>query len=366
VGEFIASFELNNIRILQSLGYEVQVGANFDNCNNQYLYEGTGAILHQIDYRRVPWARANLTALKQIRELFKEYGFSVVHCHTPTAGILVRHAAKRYLDKGLTMLYTAHGFHFFKGAPLRNWLVYYPLEKHFSKSTDILITINEEDRKIAEKKLKAKKVCYIPGVGVDIEKYARRDVAKAEKRNEIGVPENCVMIISVGELNANKNHQIVIRAVAEMKDTNIHYCIAGRGELYGRLIDLAERLGVREQVHLLGIRRDIPELLNAADIFISPSIREGRGMTVTEAMCASLPIIVSKNRGHLAQIDDGLGGVLVDNDVKSYVKAIRGLLEDGGKALSFAEYNKEKLNEMSIENVGKIMEDIYLGIGGEK
>ena len=253
------------------------------------------------------------------------------------------------------MFYTAHGFHFYKGAPLKNWLLYYPIEKICSHFTDVLITINQEDYALVRKKMKAKRVEYVPGVGIDLTKFGQAAVEKSAKRKELGIPEEATLLLSVGELNENKNHETVIRAI---KDLNVYYIIAGKGELYEQLQKIIDTLGMTERVKLLGYRKDVAELYLVTDIYILPSIREGLNVSIMEAMASGLPVVCGRIRGNTDLIDEN-GGVLFDpSDVDNCKNAISQLLEEDLSLMS--KYNTEKVKDFQVSKVNTLINQLYI------
>lgn len=284
------------IRQLLSEGHTVDIAANTDSPVDG-IYTELGCRVYDLPCERKPLCAGNLRAIKRIRSIVSDGGYDIVHCHTPIAAFCARVACRKLRKNGVKVYYTAHGFHFYRGAPLVGRLVYFPAEWLCSFWTDMLITINKEDFALAKKHMHAKRTEYIPGVGLDTEAFESATVDKASKRREIGVPEDAFMLLSVGELNANKNHSVVIRAIAELDDPDIHYAVAGEGELFGVLTELARALGVAERVHLLGFRKDVAELYKTADANIFPSVREGLGLAALEGMAAGLSLICSDNRG---------------------------------------------------------------------
>ena len=255
-----------------------------------------GCNVYQLSCSRSPLKKGNLKAIKEIKRIVYQGGYDIVHCHTPIAAACTRFACKSLRKKGAKVIYTAHGFHFYNGAPKKNWMFYYPIEKLCARWTDVLITINKEDYELAKRKLHAKQVEYVPGVGIDVDKFAKAEVDKLQKRREIDIPEDAFMLLSVGELNDNKNHQVVIKALADIGDSNMHYAIAGKGEKKEDLDKLAKKLNVN--LHLLGYRSDVAELYKIADLYVLPSIREGLNVSVMEAMASGCPTIVSRIRGN--------------------------------------------------------------------
>lgn len=324
VPNFLTGFLENNFEILHGFGLEIHIATNFNFKSKKEIPDYI--IKHHINIQRNPYNLKNLKAYNELNFIIKQYNINIIDCHTPMGGMLGRLIAKK---NNLKCIYTAHGFHFYNGAPLINWLIYYPIEKWLSKYTDVLITINKEDYARAKNKFKMNQIEYIPGVGVDIQKFQLLNFDKINYRKKLGLNKNDFMILSVGELNKNKNHEIIVRAVAKLKNTNIHYFIAGEGNLKYYLKKLAVELNVDKQVHLLGYRSDIVELNNCADIFAFPSIREGLGLAAIEAMAAGKPIITSNTRGINDYSKNGVTGFKYQyNDINGFANGINILLTD--------------------------------------
>lgn len=348
-------FEQGNIEVLKSLGYEVHGAANFEDANERL--DALDIVRHPFDIQRSPFSLGNIKAYKQLKMIMKSENFDAVHCHSPMGGVLARLAAK---SLGLSpVLYTAHGFHFYKGAPLINWLLYYPVEKWLSKYTDVLITINKEDFETS-KKFYAKKIKYIPGVGIDIEKIKNTFVDKIKKRAEFGINEEDIIALSIGELNKNKNHETAIRSIAKIRNPKLHYIICGRGERKQYIESLIRKLDIQEKVHLIGYRHDIPEICKISDLFIFPSKREGLGLAALESMAAGLPIITSNIHGIIDYSIDGVTGYTCSpTNEEELSEAILTLVNSTELRSSMGHNNKSAVNIYDINNVNRIMESIY-------
>jgi len=367
VASMIDQFNMPFIKLLKEMGYKVDVACNFKQGNtctdekvNQFQEKLSlmGVDYFQIDFARdIAHMRQNIRAYKQVKELLLEKDYVFIHCHSPIGGAFGRLTGHKTKTK---VIYTAHGFHFYKGAPLKNWLLYYPVEKLLSRWTDVLITINKEDYMLAKNKMHAKKVYYVPGVGIDVVKFANKMVDKDKKRAELGVPTDAFLLLSVGELNKNKNHEVVIRALAQIKDEKIHYAIAGQGKLKKYLCKLATDLGIADRVHLLGYRTDIAELYKAADVCVFPSIREGFGLAAIEGMACGLPLIGSNNRGTGEYLENGKNGFVCEfNDSKSFANAISNLYKDFELRLKMGTLNENKAKSFDIELINQLMKNIY-------
>lgn len=309
VASMIDQFHLPDIRLLQESGCEVHVACNFikgNTCSGKRIrslqerLRRMQVIWHQWDCPRSPYdAVACCRAYRQIWELTGRYAFAWIHCHSPVGGALARLAAYR---RGIRVIYTAHGFHFYPGAPLKNWLLYYPAEKLLSYGTDVLITVNREDFGLAKRRMLSKKVCYIPGVGIDVDQ--RKPLAKADRAalrerfcRKYRIPQDAVILLSVGELSRRKNHRIVLSALAQLEREDVCYVICGKGECRRQLVRQAERLGISSRIRLAGFQEDLTEFYQSADLFVLPSLQEGMPAALMEAMAAGLPCIVSDIRG---------------------------------------------------------------------
>lgn len=274
---FLSQFELNNVKLLQERGYQVHYATNF----GVPVYEvkddtlrNMGVVLHHISIEKNPFKiKKNIWALRELTRIIEREQIDVIHCHNPNGGVLGRLAAA-FSKRKPFVIYTAHGFHFFKGAPVKNWLFYYPVEKMLAKLSDIIITINHEDYNRA-KRFRYKKhgsAELIPGVGVDlglfepIEAHNEDREKSAVIREQWGIPRDAFHIVSAGELNENKNHIVVIKALAQLQNKNIYYSICGEGDRRDALDEEIQRNGLSDRVVLRGYRNDMPEIMKTADL----------------------------------------------------------------------------------------------------
>lgn len=354
----INSFFKPHIEMLVREGNQVDIACNYKDLPLDGLYDELECVSHQIDFSRSPLSSDNIKAYGQLKKVIEEGNYDIVHCHTPNASVITRLVCRSFRKKtGLKVFYTAHGFHFYKGAPKLNWLVYYPIEKICSRFTDKLITINKEDYELAKRKFCAKEVYYVPGVGIDLSKFENIQVDRKAKRREIGVPEDAFLLLSVGELNENKNHQVIIKALAKLNNPDVHYAIAGVGDKKDYLLSLAKELGVSKQLHLLGYRDDIPELNCSADVFCFPSIREGLSVSLMEAMACRMPCVVSKIRGNVDLIDECGGEYFIPQNYAECYMALKEIINRDGSVIGA--YNQQKIQNFSVINVLKNVRLIY-------
>lgn len=355
------SFFKPHIKMLVEEGHRVDIACNDKELPLAELYKELGCRFYHIDFSRSPLSPDNIRAYRQLKKVIEKGGYDIVHCHTPNASVITRLVCRSFRKKtGLKVFYTAHGFHFYKGAPRLNWMVFYPVEKFCSRFTDKLITINQEDFRLAKERFHAKEVCYVPGVGIDLSRFQNIQVDKAAKRREIGVPEDAFLLLSVGELNENKNHQIILRAMAKLQDSKVHYAVAGIGDQKDHLLRLAEELGIGNRLHLLGYRKDVPELDHATDVFCFPSIREGLGLAAVEAMACGVPVAAAENRGTASFIADGENGFLCRyNEAEAFASALNRLIGDQDLREKIAAAGADTVTRFAVENVLKCMGEIY-------
>ena len=348
------------IRQLIDEGHEVHIATNETESMIPNYYREWGCRIFSLSCSRTPLNKGNLKSIGEIKKLVKEKGYDLVHCHTPIAAACTRLACSGLRKNGVKVLYTAHGFHFYNGAPIKNWLIYYPIEKLCAYFTDVLITINQEDYALALKRFKAKKVIYVPGVGVDFDQFSVPEVGRNEKREALGIPEDATILLSVGEVNDNKNHQVIISAMHLLADENVHYLIAGRGGKTAELKHLAASLGLEERVHFLGFRSDIPELCLAADVFCFPSKREGLGLASLEAMSFGLPLLTSNVHGINDYSESGVTGYkYAPLDAAGFAEGMKKLIDKPEIRKEMGEHNRNAVKKYSISNVLPIMQDLY-------
>ncbi|WP_246879932.1 glycosyltransferase family 4 protein [Bacillus suaedae] len=305
-----SAFHLPYMQWFKEQGWDVHVAAAG---NNELPFTDKK---FTIPIHRSPFKLSNFKAYKQLRTLMKEHDYDIIHSHTPLGGVIARLAARKARKQGTKVIYTAHGFHFCKGAPLLNWLVYYPIEKYLSKDTDCLITINSEDYQLAkDHHFKAKKIKHINGVGVDTERYKPvSEKGKEEAKRKFGYQASDFLLIYAAEFNKNKNQQLLIKALARVKDELpvARLLLAGEGPLKEQCRELAENLGIEDRVEFMGFRHDLEHLLPACDLAVASSLREGLPVNIMEAMACGLPVVASQNRGHRELIAERKNGFLVD------------------------------------------------------
>lgn len=361
----IMEFHIPYLKMFKEMGWETAVAARNDYENPADCVIPYCDTYYNIPFERNPLKPGNLKAYKELKHIIDEGEYDIIHCHTPVGAMLTRLAAKQARKQGTKVFYTAHGFHFYKGAPAINWILYYPVEKWLSRYTDVLITINKEDYERA-KTFKAGKVCYVPGVGIDLKKFNVGYVNKEQKRKEIGVSADDFVLLSVGELIPRKNHEVVIRALSVLKQldklNHIEYVICGRGAYETDLKKLAEGLDVADHVHFLGYRNDISEICNCADLFVFMSHQEGLPVALMEAMACGLPAVCSNIRGNTDLIEDGVTGLLANNTPEEVAQSISKMKSDTALRNRVASAALQKIKQFDLSSVEDEMSKIYGGV----
>lgn len=310
VKEHVLKFHVPTIRYLKEQGWTVDVAASGEEdvpyCDRQI--RGV--------WKRSPFTPDTIRGVRQLQDILAREHYDIVYCHTPVGALVARLAARKARAKGTKVVYFAHGFHFFTGAPLVNWLVYFPIEWLLSHITDLLIATNHEDyerlQRVFPKKLKK---THIASLGVD---FARLDVEDPQelrnvKRKEWGIPGDALVLIYVAELIPNKNQQMLLDALKKIKQfrTDTYLVLVGPDHADGHYQRLAQQMGVADSVVFTGWRSDVGACLRAADIAVASSIREGLGLNIVESMYCGLPVVATDNRGHVSIIEDGVNGYLV-------------------------------------------------------
>lgn len=368
VSGFVPQFEMNNVKILQEMGYEIHYAANFNKVvygkDNRRLMDKSIA-RHHIPFDRSPFSKNVFRCYQQLKQLMLEQEFDLVHCHMPMTGVLAREAAKKVSEmtgKKIPVLYTAHGFHFYKGAPLSNW-IYYFIEKHYARYTDRLLLINHEDYERGSKFKVRGKVEYIQGVGMKPLPEVSDDF---DLHGFYGIPSDNKVVVSVGELSERKNHQVMLRAMDRFRREPLSYIICGTGPLEEELHQMMEEMHLQDKVIFAGYCENISDVLRQADFFAFPSKQEGLPVAVMEAMQAGLPVIGLNIRGNRDLIEDGEGGFLLNEDMaEDYVKALHYFMKYPEEAERMGKWNQEKIKSFSLEDVDRKMRRIYSELESE-
>lgn len=366
VQSHICQFHLPLIDMLHEEGYEVHVAAKNNLPQKKGLKLDNADKVFDVSFERSPFNKKNIQAYKELKEIIEENKYDIIHCNTPMGGFLARVIGKKYRKNGMKIIYTAHGFHFFKGAPKLNWILYYPIEKYLSKYTDCLITMNMEDYKIAKNKFHATKTVYTHGIGLNTKKFEiiMTEEEKVELRQNLGLNQNDFIIIYVAELTARKNHYMILNTMKELKRKNdIKILLVGNGPLENEYKKYIEENNLEESVKMLGYRIDIPRLMKISNIAISTSKQEGLPVNVMEAMKSGLPDIVTNCRGNRDLVENGKNGYVIENnDKKELQERILELYNNSDLVKNMGKEGIIMVKPFEIENVIEELRKVYENI----
>lgn len=367
----LAAFHLSFMADLRQEGLEVHAYAASDHCREEVVAAGFDC--RDLPFSRHPLAPGNWRALGQLIRWLREERYEFVHVHTPNAAVIVRLAvwlaqlARPAGGQRIRLVYTAHGFHFYHGAPWRNWL-FYLLERSLARLTDVLITINREDEQRARSFPVRGHVAYISGVGVEMERYASPDADEVGRyRKELGLAPEDFVILCTAELNGNKNQGQLLSAVHELRRNGVHavLLLAGTGRNEASLRKQAAEYGLTREVRLLGFRRDIPRLLQAADVVALLSRREGLPKALLEGMAAGKPLVATDVRGSRDLVAPGRNGYLVPlGDVTATVAALIRLHQDPPLRRRMGEYSRKLAALYDLSEIRRDVAAIYAGLLG--
>ena len=365
VQSHICQFHKPLVEMLREYGdCEIHVAARNNLAEKNGLKLDFADKVFDVPFERSPFDPKNIRAYREIKRILAENQYDYIHCNTPVGGVVTRLAARKARKKGTKVFYTAHGFHFYKGAPKKNWLTYYPVERMLARYTDKLITINEEDHTLATEKFPCT-VTHIHGVGVDPARYHSVSAEEgAGLRRTLGVGETDRIILCVGELLPNKNQEMAIRCLHRLTPDfpDVKLLLAGNGPMKDELRGLAESLGIADRVVLLGYCTNLEQYQRIASISVSCSRREGLPLNIIEAMMTKKPVVATHNRGHNELVTDGETGYLVNvGDVDGLCERISELLTNPDRMSGMGERGFEIAQSYGFENVKKELRKIYFG-----
>lgn len=365
ISGFLPQFEKNDVKILKEMGCEIHYASNARNPIYPFSIgemQEEGIFFHHIDIEKSPKKlKSNWIAIWQLVKIIEENDIDMIHCHNPMGGVTGRVAAKLSKKKPY-VIYTAHGFHFYKGAPVWNWLIYYGVEYFLARWTNQIVTINSEDYARTQK-LPIRKngaVVQIHSVGVDKQKFSPNKDIEKRKRKELGIPSDAFHIVTAAELNENKNHRVIIEALAELREENIYYSICGSGSNEIYLQELIKSKELEKNIKLHGYRIDMEEILQTADCFAFPSYREGLGIAAVEALLCEVPLIVADNRGTREYIINRENGIVCNPSSKEDFKdAIYKMYTNENMRIAMKSKCRISAEKFVIEEVEKTMREVY-------
>lgn len=357
-------FLVPHVKYLSENGFRVEiacseVGGRMEDVRN--ALESVVDAIHVLRLERSPVNPRNFLGYQDMKKLLTENHYDIIWTNEPVMGVVTRLAANKYRRKGTKVLYMCHGFHFYNGASLPSWLIFYPIERFMSRFCDVIVTINHEDEDRA-KTFHCPRVEYIHGIGVNTDRLHNRN-EQSDIRAELGLVQDDFLVLSVGELNENKNQRVIIRTIAQLKDPGIHYLLCGKGDQREKLEILAKELGIGDNVHFLGYRKDVVDICAQADVFAHPVRREGLGLAPLEAMYCGLPLVASDTRGIQDYCENGKSGYLCrSEDEAKFANAIRRLKEDPALRSSCGTFNRSTVQCFCMDQVKEEVLQLFKGL----
>ena len=351
----MVQFLLPHVKNLSENGFKIDlacsnVGGRLDEVREKVA--GCVNNVYVVRLRRNPLSPINLKGYWDMKQVMRQGDYDIIWTNEPVMGVVTRFCAKKIRRTGTKVLYMAHGFHFYNGAPLQNWLIYYPIERMMARYTDMIVTVNSEDYCRA-RTFRTKDVKYIHGIGINTERLTRNGNIDGIRR-ELNLPNDAFVVLSVGELNKNKNHSTIIRAISRMNDSQVHYLVCGKGDTYDKLCRLSKKLGVERNIHFLGYRRDVVDICSQADVYVMPSFREGLPVSSLEAMYCGLPLLTSNIRGLVDVNNHGENGYLYNPiDVDGFGAGIEKMKANPQLRSEMGQRNKQVVIPFTLENTKK-------------
>ena len=364
----MVQFLVPHVMNLSQNGFEIEiacsdVGGRVEEIRKKL--DGYIKALHIVRLHRSPLSLDNLNGYKDMKTIIQRGKYDIIWTNEPVMGVVTRLAAQKARKKGTKVLYMVHGFHFYKGAPKLNWMVYYPIEKMMASKADVIVTVNREDYKRAQA-MNVKRVEYIHGIGINTSRLTLGE-KKNNLRAELGLSEDDFIVLSVGELNENKNQKTILKAISLMNDPKVHYILCGKGDQLENLKRMTTELHLEKQVHFLGYRKDVVDICSQADVYVMPSLREGLPVASLEAMYCGLPLVTSNIRGLVDVMEDGVSGYLCEPmDAQAFAACIVKLKNDDKMRERAGMRNKKTVIPYCIENTKQevlmLIENVSTGV----
>ena len=357
VDSHILHFHLPYLKLFKENGYKVHVATNGDEeipfCD----------VKHKISFERSPLKINNLKAIKDLKKIIDKENFEIIHTHTPMGSVVTRLAAMSARKKGTRVIYTAHGFHFFKGAPKKNWIIFYPIEKIMSRVTDDLILINQEDYNLAKEKFHAKRTHLVPGVGVDPNKFNFDfpEEEKAKLRKSLGLKKTNFVMIYPAELSKRKNQKMLIEVMQKLvkKNKKFKLLLPGKDSFNGKYQEMVKEYKLENNIKFLGYRQDIPKLLRISNLSVSSALQEGLPVNLLEAMQVGMPIVATDCRGNRDLVVEEKNGYIVDIDnVDAMEDRIYKIYKEKNRK-HYKDANEKLIKKYVLDTVLSSVEEIY-------
>lgn len=359
---FIKAFLIPHIKSLAECGWLVDVASGSDGGDD------LPHINRKIDIpiKRTPLNVGNIKAIELLKKEIEQEHYDIVHCHTPIGALVGRLAAAKARKMwGTKVIYTAHGFHFYKGAPLRNWILYFGVEKALSHLTDAITTMNEEDNRAALRYFPHIKHHFTTsGIGFRPERMMpqKGEAECRALRDKLGLNDGDFVCLYIARLEPIKNHRFLLAAIKGIvaQVPNLKLILLGSGELLQHCRDYVNAHGLERNVILAGFHNEVSDFISLAHVCLSTSIQEGLPIGIVEEMYCEKSILASNIRGHKDLIEHGHNGLLYrHNDINDFMHNLLRLYNDPGLRKKLGENASKNLSDYRVENVIVQMKHIY-------
>ncbi len=292
--------------------------------------------------------------------IFKEKP-DIVHTHSSKAGILGRVAAK--LCSVPNIIHTPHGHVFYGHFGVFASRIFLRIEKLLSRITDRMVALTDGEMVdyINMSVCPQEKLLKIHS-GVDVKRFMQSNGNDVEKRRSLGLDQNGKVVGFVGWLLPIKGPKYLLKAMKYVwqKYPETSLIFVGKGELDIDLRARALETSTNGKVKFLGWREDIDEIMPVFDMLVLPSLNEGMGRVLVEAMAAGKPVVASSVGGIPDLVQDGRTGYLVPPaDEKALAEAIKKLLDDPEKAWEMGQNGKQHCQQFSLEAMIAKLDALY-------
>nr|BCB22625.1 glycosyl transferase, group 1 [Erysipelothrix rhusiopathiae] len=363
VGITIKTFLIPHIEYLKKNGFEVILASNFSDSSAEELIviESANCELVNIEFSRNPLnISKHVQSNRQMSQLIKSRHFDKIFVHTPIASFITRKVARK---SDCEVTYFAHGLQFYKGGSKLSWVIFEPMERLASKWTQNIITMNQEDYNYFQGlKRKKTKVIKIPGIGLSKSFVDKIEISKNDSiKTNIEIEDDDVIILSIGELNKNKNHILMLETMKKIVSINnkVKYFIIGVGPRYEEYETFIKNHNLENNVELLGYINNVVPYIVRSNLVVSCSFREGLPISIIESMALGKPVLASNIRGHIDLIKDDLFLYELKEDKIDLFNKVLNLINNKQLLDKQGKFNQIESSSYKIDNVLSSLREIY-------
>lgn len=330
-----------------------------------------GSLIEEVRQRAIPLtimpellrevSPANdLKALVKMAKLMRNGRYHIVHTHSSKAGVLGRVAAK--IARVPVIVHTVHGWSFHAQMSPRKLRFYVALEKigGWCGHETIVVAAQDREKGLAQG-INAANYPLIRS-GIELDRFGHPQVAPAEMRRQLGIPADALVVGSVTRLSAQKAPLDLVAAFIRVADEMpaAWFVIVGDGSLRLEVESALQAGGIADRTILTGLRRDVPELMAAFDVFALSSLWEGLPRVLPQAMATGLPIVCTAADGSAEAIEEGVNGFLVGKGETAVLAArLTQLLQDREMRRRMGENGRYRAPQFSAETMVQQIDALY-------